>query len=194
MAFCSDDDVILSRTGNFHKWMFCPKGTAFLWVAPAHQPSAQGVLISHYWRESFWKRFQMQGTLNDTAFLTVPTALKFVHTVAGGVESMRKENHEMVCWAANMLCERWSTELLVPLEKCTTMAVILCPLTMKTEDENFFDLVWDQFKIIVPIIRMPGMCGVWARISANLYNQRSDYERLADAVLQLKDERVLTSR
>ena len=29
--------------------------------------------------------------------------------------------------AAHMLAERWGTELLVPIEKCTTMACVRCP-------------------------------------------------------------------
>ena len=56
---------------------FTPKGSAFLWVSKAQQPRAQGVVISHeYKAEDFQQRFAMQGTLDDTAFITVPTALQ----------------------------------------------------------------------------------------------------------------------
>ena len=56
---------------------FTPKGSAFLWVSKAQQPRAQGVVISHeYKAEDFQERFAMQGTLDDTAFITVPTALQ----------------------------------------------------------------------------------------------------------------------
>ena len=174
--------------GNLHKWLFCPKGCAFLWVTPQHQSRAQGVVISHEWKSSYQARFKMQGTLDDTAFLAVPAALHFIEQV-GGIERIAAENHAMVTWAARMLAERWSTEVLVPMERCSSMAVIRCPFEPREPEEDLFGLVWHRFNIVVPVIPMPGMPGVWVRISAQLYNHRSDYEKLADAIMELKAER-----
>lgn len=42
----------------------------------------------------------------------------------GGPAAIFSYNHELLSWAAAMLAERWGTELLVPIEKCTTMACI----------------------------------------------------------------------
>ena len=42
--------------------------------------------------------------------------------------------------------------------------------------------------IVVPLIQMPGVEGSWARISAQIYNERGDYEKLAEAVLMLQTE------
>jgi hypothetical protein len=88
-----------------------------------------------------------------------------------------------------MLAERWGTELLVPIEKCTTMACIRCPLeAYDAEGVDLFKLIWDRFHIVVPLIKMPGVAGSWARISAQIYNELADYEKLAEAVLQLQKE------
>lgn len=204
--------------GNLHKWLWCPKGCAFLWVSRSRQAAAQGVVISHEYKSAFQERFKMQGTLDDTAFLSVPAALAFAEQVGGGVASIAAENKALVSWAAEMLVKRWGTELLVPLERCCSMAVIRCPFeaTVKTAvesraaaanggeeeagdaaavaagagaKENLFKLVWEQYNIVVPTIPMPSADGVWCRISAQLYNTKEDYLKLADAILQLKAER-----
>lgn len=148
----------------------------------------------------------MQGTLDNTAFLAVPAAVAFVQSM-GGLASIIDRNHRLVAWAANMLVERWGTELLVPLDRCTSMAVVRCPFDpsrrtpcrelegggpvddKEPEEEDLFAMIWDRFDIICPVIRMPGAPGVWARISAQIYNCQSDYTRLADAVLAIQAER-----
>lgn len=98
-----------------------------------------------------------------------------------------------VVQAAHMLAERWETELLVPIDKCTTMACVRCPLeAYDVEGVDLFKLIWDRFGIVVPLIQMPGVAGSWARISVQIYNELADYEKLADAVLQLKQEKPST--
>ena len=95
-----------------------------------------------------------------------------------------------VVQAAHLLAERWGTELLVPIDKCTTMACVRCPLEAYDEEGvDLFKLIWDRFGIVVPLIQMPGVAGSWARISAQIYNELADYEKLAEAVLQLKQEK-----
>ena len=69
------------------------------------------------------------------------------------------------------------------------MAVIRCPLDAH-DGEDLFALIWDRFNIVVPVIPMPGVEGVWVRISAQVYNEPADYEKLAHAVLELQRERV----
>ena len=74
----------------------------------------------------------------------------------GGPSSIFTYNHELLSWAAAMLAERWGTELLVPIEKCSTMACIRCPLeAWDAEGVDLFKLIWDRFHIVVPLITMP---------------------------------------
>ena len=74
----------------------------------------------------------------------------------GGPSSIFTYNHDLLSWAAAMLAERWGTELLVPIEKCSTMACIRCPLeAWDAEGADLFKLIWDRFHIVVPLITMP---------------------------------------
>ena len=130
-----------------------------------------------------------QGTLDDTAFLAVPAALAFVEEM-GGTAASAAHNHALVGWAAGMLVDIWHTELYAPLELCTSMAVIRCPFEPVAPGEDLMGLMLDRFGIVVPIIPMPGARGIWARISAQLYNDKADYQRLAAAVLELHQERA----
>ena len=115
--------------------------------------------------------------------------MKFMEMM-GGPQSIFTYNHELLGWASHMLAERWGTELLVPIEKCTTMACVRAPLEVyDAEGIDLFKLIWDRFGIVVPLITMPGVEGSWARISAQIYNEKGDYEKLAEAVLQLRAEK-----
>jgi isopenicillin-N epimerase len=42
--------------------------------------------------------------------------------------------------------------------------------------------LYDNHQIEVPIVHWPAAGRRWIRISAMVYNERSDYERLADAL------------
>ena len=114
-----------------------------------------------------------------------------INSIKQGQEAIYKHNHELLRKGANRLVEAWGTELLVPLEKCSTMAVVRNPLdSWAAAGVNPHELLWDRYKIrVAGGFEMPGVEGVWSRISAQVYNDEDDYERLAQAVLELKAEK-----
>lgn len=74
--------------GNCHKWMMAPKGSAFLHVRPALQAMINPLVISHGWTANnqnpapfgntpFVDGFEMQGTRDPAAWLSVPNAIAF---------------------------------------------------------------------------------------------------------------------
>ncbi len=74
--------------GNCHKWLMAPKGSAFLYVRPDLQSMMNPLVISHGWTEdahepgpfgntAFIDRFEMQGTRDPAAWLSVPAAIAF---------------------------------------------------------------------------------------------------------------------
>jgi isopenicillin-N epimerase len=82
-------------TGNLHKWVCAPKGAAFLHARRDRQPGIRPNTISHganavidsdddTGRSRFRAEFDWQGTLDPTAWLAVPDALRFVGGLVDG--------------------------------------------------------------------------------------------------------------
>merc|ERR1719201_1972595 len=90
-------------TGNLHKWCFAPKGSAFLWVAPAHRSSLEPLVTSHLYGGSLQDQFYMQGTMDHTPYLTAPRALQFYQDL-GGREAVLSYTTPILDWAQQMLC------------------------------------------------------------------------------------------
>jgi isopenicillin-N epimerase len=69
-------------TGNCHKWMCAPKGSAFLYVRPEHQPLIEPLVMSWEWADDsdFVRLNQWQGTRDIAPFLAVPAAIEFMET------------------------------------------------------------------------------------------------------------------
>jgi isopenicillin-N epimerase len=112
-------------TGNLHKWCFALKGTALLYTAPARQAETQSLIISHFWRRSYAERFFMQGTNDQSRYLTARDGLAFIDAKIGGLDAMREYNTRLVSLGADILCAAWGTRRMNPPGQC---APFLCPL------------------------------------------------------------------
>jgi isopenicillin-N epimerase len=109
-------------TGNLHKWVFAPKGCAFLYVRRELQEDQQPLVISHLTRSADWQdRFWMVGTNDQSRLLAVPKALSFFldkhdDTGLGGYDAVFEYNHNLCLAATDMLCKMWGTKPLLPNE------------------------------------------------------------------------------
>jgi isopenicillin-N epimerase len=173
--------------GNCHKWLFAPKGCAFLWAAPATQKAIHPLVISHGYGGGFLAEFDWVGTRDPSNWLAVETALDFIETV--GAESLRERNHALMCEAATLIGERWGAPVGAPFALLGAMATIglppqgqfsALPPTLESATKIRAHL-WEEHRIEVPVTAFADR--LWARISAQIYNELSDYHRLADALL-----------
>lgn len=171
-------------SGNLHKWLFAPKGCAFLWARKAAQDRLHPAVISHGLGQGFNNEFDWTGTRDPTAWLAAPAALSFYRSMGDGV--LRARNHALAEAASAELARRWSTETGATADMIGAMAVIRLPGRPAATAETAQALnraLWKRHRIEVPVL--PIGDNLWVRISAQIYNESRDYERLAAAVAKL---------
>jgi len=173
--------------GNFHKWICAPKGSAFLWVDPRRQAEIHPTVISHHYLSGFEKEFGWQGTRDISGLLSIHSAITFFEQF--GWEKVMRHNHHMAVWAQHMLCNRWDTIPMTPLDGrlIGAMATLRLPLRFQHIDEPAREILqqrlYDEFKVEAPLILWDGHA--YVRVSCQIYNTPQDYERLGEAIEKL---------
>lgn len=164
--------------GNCHKWLFAAKGCGFLVTAKMHQAHTHPLVISHGYGLGYLAEFDWNGTRDFSSWLSLPTAIAFYQ----GFEGIRQTNHLLVRQARSLLAQAWGVDLPVPDQMLAMMATLPLP-SCNYSDRVLHDLLWQDYQIEVPIIAWGDR--LWLRISAQIYNQVADYERLAGAIAQI---------
>jgi isopenicillin-N epimerase len=167
-------------TGNCHKWLCAPRGCAFLWCAEPHRANMHPLVISHGFGGGFEAEFDWVGTRDASAQFALAEAFAFRERY-GDAETMA-HNHQLVLKAAAMLAERWGTEVGAPAEMTGSMATVRLPLAGPADTQAALAIrarLHAEHKIQVPVNALAG--AFWVRISAQIYNEMADYERLAEA-------------
>jgi isopenicillin-N epimerase len=189
-------------TGNGHKWLCGPKTAGVLVVREDRRQGVLPLVTSHGRndprtdRPALWKEFDWQGTLNLTPFLSLPEALRVIGGLQpGGWPAHMAANHELALWARRMLHEQLGTEPIAPESMIGSMASIALPMPLDPDQaaELTTSLALDE-RIEVPAVPFPvraakptpdaACTNGFVRISAQRYNERADYERLADALVR----------
>lgn len=168
-------------TGNAHKWLFAPKGAAFLWAAPEAQEGIHPTVISHGLGKGFQTEFGWVGTRDPSSWLAVPAAIEFYRRIGDG--AVRRHNQDLARRAADLLMQRLGTGPASPASMRGAMATIELPTKLPGEVEVGRALnarIWDKHRIEVPIFAFAGK--LWVRISAQVYNELAEYETLAEAL------------
>ena len=181
-------------TGNCHKWPCAPKGAGFLYVRPDRQDRVVPAVISHGYagfedgRSRHRQLFDWVGTDDPTALLSVPTAIDTLAAmVPGGWEEVRDRNHSLVLAgrAAVVTTLEDIVATTLPADAVIgSMAAIALPDTPDplAERDPLQDRLWNAYRIEVPIVSWPGWPHRVVRISAQLYNDLAQYERLGAAL------------
>jgi isopenicillin-N epimerase len=185
-------------TGNCHKWLCAPKGAGFLWAREDRREALRPPLVSHGHnrrrpgRSQLHDDFDWLGTVEPTPFLLVPESLRVVGAmVAGGWPEVRRRNHELTVEARRVLLAAVGGTPLCPESMLGSMAAValppappgspgVSPLGFDPLQERLFE----RHGVEVPIFGWPPTGERLVRVSAQLYNDASQYERLAAALGQ----------
>ena len=163
---------------NLHKW-----GGHLQLRNPGAPPGRQaGLHPGHLWGwTSFTAEFDHVGTRDPSAHLAAPAAIAYMREL--GFEAVRAHNHALVWAAARLLAGRWGTTLVWPESMIATMATVPLPEGFGRTREDaarLRDALLFEDRIEVQLHAARGR--LWVRVSAQVYNELSDYERLGEAV------------
>ncbi len=189
-------------SGNCHKWLMTPKGSAFLYVRPELQGMINPLVISHGWtadtklpdakgafgNSPFIDELEMQGTRDPAAWLTVPAAIDF-----------RKE-HGWDGVAAD--CRVLAQDTALRLQALTGLAPLSTPefcapqmVAMPIPDTDTAELakqLMARYSIEIPVFKWQDHSIV--RVSVQGYNSKAQMDILIEALTELLDLRQEPAR
>ncbi len=191
-------------TGNLHKWICAPKVAAFLHVRRDRQADLHPAVTSHGAnsartdRSRFLVEFDWTGTSDPSAILAVPAAIRFMESLLpGGLPAVMEANRSLALEARAILTEALGVAAPAPAEMIGALAAVPLPDAAHTAApasalyaEPLQDALVARHRIQVPIVPWPASPRRLVRVSAQRYNSRAQYERLATAlVAELARER-----
>jgi isopenicillin-N epimerase len=168
-------------TANLHKWAWAPRSCGILWAAPARQASLHPAVISWGLGQGFTREFDWVGTRDPSPWLAAPEGIALMRELGTG--AVQGWNHGLAWQAAHLLCDRWGTRCDIVAASTGTMATVPLPAEMGASDQEaarLRDALLYEESIEVQMHAWGGR--LWVRVSAQIYNEISDFERLAAAV------------
>ena len=190
-------------TGNGHKWLCGPKGTAFLWVREDRRERIHPLVVSHGANEPladktrFRHEFDWVGTSDPTGYLTLPAAIDWMERCAipdgGGWPAVMAANHDLALRGRDILAGALGIEPPAPDAMLGSMAALPLPgVVEEGVGAALASALETEDRIQVPIGPWPVRAvqrddqapRILIRISAQRYNEPADYERLAAALIR----------
>ncbi len=179
-------------TANAHKWIGAPKGAAFLCARADRREGLVPPVVSlgggmDWPRSRYQRMFDWQGTDDPTAVLAIPAALEAIAAMLpGGWDAVRAHNRALALWARDRLCEAAQVAPPCPDEMVGAMAAVPLPDGAGAPNalgiDPWQDRLWARHRIEVPVITWPAPPRRVLRVSAQLYNDEGEFERLAAAL------------
>ncbi len=163
-------------TANAHKWLYSPKGSAFLYAAAEAAPTALPLSVSHWHDLGFPAAFDYVGTRDVTPFLSVPAALDFIDKF--GADEVRGHLHRLSRDGGELMREI-GAEPVAPDAMFAAMRAYILPQRRTAEPDDvatFMAMLWDKHRIQIHSSAFQGK--LLLRLSAQIYVERADYERL----------------
>jgi isopenicillin-N epimerase len=166
---------------NLHKWAHAPRACGVLWAAPDRQRDLHHPVVSWGFGQGFREEFEWNGTSDPTSYLAAPEGIALLRE--WGYEAVLDYMHRLAWEAAHVLTDCWRTTLETPRTMVGAMVTVPLPEAAGATDPDAarlrLALLVDD-RIEVQLHAWRGR--LWVRVSAQVYNERSDMVRLAEAV------------
>ena len=191
-------------TGNCHKWLCSPKGSAFLYVKEKWIDVIRPIAISHGAnsprkdRSRYLIEFGWTGTFDPTAYLSVPESIDYLGSlVNGGWDMIMRRNRALALEARKLICKYLEIEPPTPDSLIGSMASFRLWDSSEKEPPKtalyadvLQNILFAEYKIEVPVVPWEYFPRRTLRISAQLYNYLEQYEKLAKALKELRDKKL----
>jgi len=184
-------------TGNCHKSLSGPKGSAFLHVRRDKQARTRPLVISHGAnsertdRSRFRLELDWTGTDDPTPYLCVPAAIDFVGSLLpGGWPELMARNHDLALRGRRILCEALRVEPPAPDSMLGSLVSVPLP-DFDGPPPDWSEGAWyhplqrtllEKHRIEVPLMIFPAFPKQLVRATAYAYNSEDQFTRLAAAL------------
>ena len=186
-------------TGNCHKWMCGPKSAAFLHVRRDKQSEVRPLTISHGAnsprtdRSKFQIEFGWMGTRDPSSALTVPYAIEYMGgLLSGGWAAIMESNRRLALAGREVIQKTLGIAPPSPDSMIGSLASIPLASPHLAEpsqsikyQSNWQETLITRHNIEVPLFVWPSRPSHIVRISAQVYNDLSQYEFLAERLKEL---------
>lgn len=175
-------------TGNCHKWMLGPKGSAFLYARPERQSQLEPLVVSWGWGENasyqsdtrFLQELEWWGTLDPSAYLSVPAAIEFQRDQAW--PQVRQTCREMLANALARIDALTGLGSIYGDHQDNFIQLGAAELPADCQPEQLQDWLYHHYRIEIPVLSWEGRWLI--RISVQGYNSQADLDLLLTALEQ----------
>ena len=170
-----------------------PKGSAFLWANTNKKNILEPLVISHGWLPNNYKKlqkgeftktrfidsFEVQGTRDPSAWLTIPYAIKFINSKK--YARAFKDSAELAYKTAIKISKLTNMPLLAS-KGFLAPQMISIPVP-KSNVDNLKKQLLEKSNIEIPVIKWKNKCFV--RISVQIYNNQNEADKLIKALVAI---------
>ncbi len=169
-------------TGNCHKWLCAPKGSAFLYARPERQNLLKPLVVSWGYESMnpsgsvFQDLFGWTGTHDPAAYLSVPAAIAFQKQY--GWHDIRIACHQLAAQARRQVAALTGLAPICPDDPqlWSQMCIMPIPNQPHVTVQDF----WDYDKVEIPVTSWDTQ--QFVRISVQAYTKPEHIERLLAAL------------
>jgi isopenicillin-N epimerase len=165
---------------NAHKWLYAPKGTAFLYASDDVAAMTRPNVVSHFDARRFPRAFDYTGTRDNSGWLALPAAIDFFERL--GPEPARAYETRLLETSTELIASIGAHPV-APLAMCGAMRSFVLPQRRPATPEDasgLMRILWTRDRIQSHASAFGG--ALLTRVSAQVYVDEEDLRRFRDTL------------